>query len=104
MNISTSLLCHLQQNTNLQMQKNGKIRILSCMRFNIHQASQLVFIVDIFFFFIFLDCLQRFVETETLDESEWYICNNCKKRQPSTKKFWILQLPNVSYLIIRQDR
>ena len=48
---------------------------------------------------ILLDCLQRFVEIENLDETEWYTCNNCKKRQPSTKKFWILQLPNVSLLI-----
>lgn len=47
---------------------------------------------------ILLDCLQRFVEVENLDETEWYTCNNCNKRQPSTKKFWILQLPNVSFV------
>ena len=47
-----------------------------------------------------IDCLQRFVEVENLDETEWYTCNNCKKRQPSTKKFWILQLPNVIRCLI----
>lgn len=50
------------------------------------------------------DCLQRFVEVENLDESEWYICRNCKKRQPSTKKFWILRLPNVLCLHLKRFR
>ena len=47
-----------------------------------------------------LDCLQSFVETETLDESEWYMCDKCNLKQPSTKKFWLLRLPNVLDLLI----
>ena len=36
-----------------------------------------------------------FVSLEELAESELYICPNCKKRQKSTKKFWLKRLPNV---------
>ena len=41
------------------------------------------------------DCLDHFVSLEELAESELYICPNCKKRQKSTKKFWLKRLPNV---------
>ena len=47
-------------------------------------------------FFSFLDCLQKFVDVEELDETERFFCNNCKNKQRSTKKFWIRRLPNVS--------
>ena len=36
------------------------------------------------------------MELEELEESELYTCSNCKKKQKSTKKFWIRRLPNVS--------
>ena len=42
------------------------------------------------------DCLSSFTEVEELEDSELYMCNNCKRRQKSTKKFWIRRLPNVS--------
>lgn len=50
------------------------------------------------------DCLQRFVTTEVLDESEWYSCEKCKKRQASTKKFWLLRLPNVLCIHLKRFR
>ena len=50
------------------------------------------------------DCLERFVETEELDESEWYTCSKCGKTEPSTKKFWLLQLPNVLCLHLKRFR
>uniref|UniRef100_A0A8W8MI99 Ubiquitin carboxyl-terminal hydrolase n=1 Tax=Magallana gigas TaxID=29159 RepID=A0A8W8MI99_MAGGI len=40
------------------------------------------------------DCLQSFTELEELEESELYMCSTCKKKQRSTKKFWIRRLPN----------
>ena len=45
--------------------------------------------------FAYTDCLYHFISLEELAESELYICPNCKKRQKSTKKFWIKRLPNV---------
>ena len=42
------------------------------------------------------DCLASFTEVEELEDSELYMCSNCKRRQKSTKKFWIRRLPNVS--------
>lgn len=44
---------------------------------------------------MFSDCLQSFTELEELEESELYMCSTCKKKQRSTKKFWIRRLPNV---------
>lgn len=44
---------------------------------------------------MFTDCLQSFTELEELEESELYMCSTCKKKQRSTKKFWIRRLPNV---------
>ncbi|VDI08745.1 ubiquitin carboxyl-terminal hydrolase 3, partial [Mytilus galloprovincialis] len=40
------------------------------------------------------DCLSSFTELEELEASELYMCSNCKKKQRSTKKFWIRRLPN----------
>jgi len=41
------------------------------------------------------DCLYSFTDLEELDETELYMCHKCKKRQKSTKKFWIQKLPKV---------
>jgi len=35
------------------------------------------------------------MEVEQLEDTELYMCGNCKTRQKSTKKFWIRRLPNV---------
>jgi len=43
----------------------------------------------------FLDCLRSFTDLEELDETELYMCHKCKKKQKSTKKFWIQKLPKV---------
>ncbi len=48
------------------------------------------------------DCLQSFTEVEELAESEHYMCTNCQKRQPSTKKFWFRKLPNVLCMHIKR--
>lgn len=45
---------------------------------------------------ICLDCLRSFTDLEELDETELYMCHKCKKKQKSTKKFWIQKLPKVS--------
>ncbi|ELW71314.1 Ubiquitin carboxyl-terminal hydrolase 3 [Tupaia chinensis] len=34
-----------------------------------------------------------FTDLEELDETELYMCHKCKKKQKSTKKFWIQKLP-----------
>lgn len=41
------------------------------------------------------DCLRSFTDLEELDETELYFCHKCKKRQKSTKKFWVQKLPKV---------
>lgn len=46
-------------------------------------------------FSVYLDCLSSFTDLEQLDETELYMCHKCKKRQKSTKKFWIQKLPKV---------
>lgn len=53
--------------------------------------------MDILFFVSrsFLDCLRSFTDLEELDETELYMCHKCKKKQKSTKKFWIQKLPKV---------
>ncbi|PIO39485.1 hypothetical protein AB205_0027070, partial [Aquarana catesbeiana] len=43
------------------------------------------------------DCLRSFTDLEELDETELYMCLKCKKKQKSTKKFWIQKLPKVCY-------
>lgn len=48
-------------------------------------------------FFSVVDCLSSFTDIEELEESELYMCSNCKKKQRSTKKFWIRRLPNVNH-------
>ncbi|CAG2219760.1 USP3 [Mytilus edulis] len=50
------------------------------------------------------DCLSSFTELEELEASELYMCSNCKKKQRSTKKFWIRRLPNVLCLHIKRFR
>ena len=48
-----------------------------------------------FVFVMFSECLTHFTEVEELEETELYMCTGCKKKQRSTKKFWIRRLPNV---------
>ncbi|XP_052399675.1 ubiquitin carboxyl-terminal hydrolase 3-like [Carassius gibelio] len=48
------------------------------------------------------DCLRSFTDLEELDETELYMCHRCKKRQKSTKKFWIQQLPKVLCLHLKR--
>ncbi|KAJ0028897.1 hypothetical protein NQD34_003894 [Periophthalmus magnuspinnatus] len=48
------------------------------------------------------DCLQSFTDLEELDETELYYCLRCKKRQKSTKKFWIKKLPKVLCLHLKR--
>jgi len=50
------------------------------------------------------DCLQKFVETEELDDSERFYCKSCKSKQPSTKQFCIRRLPTVLCLHIKRFR
>jgi len=50
------------------------------------------------------DCLQKFMETEELADSERFFCNTCKSKQPSTKKFMIRRLPNVLCLHVKRFR
>lgn len=49
-----------------------------------------------------LDCLHSFTDLEELDETELYYCHKCKKRQKSTKKFWIQKLPRVLCLHLKR--
>ncbi|KAK6179819.1 hypothetical protein SNE40_012090 [Patella caerulea] len=50
------------------------------------------------------DCLESFTDVEELEESELYMCSNCKLKQRSTKKFWIRRLPNVLCLHLKRFR
>ncbi|XP_074651143.1 ubiquitin carboxyl-terminal hydrolase 3-like [Tubulanus polymorphus] len=50
------------------------------------------------------DCLKSFTDVEELEESELYMCSNCKLKQRSTKKFWIRSLPNVLCLHLKRFR
>ncbi|KAK3096545.1 hypothetical protein FSP39_001156 [Pinctada imbricata] len=50
------------------------------------------------------DCLSSFTDVEELEDTELYMCSNCKLRQRSTKKFWIRRLPNVLCLHIKRFR
>lgn len=51
--------------------------------------------LDFCVLFLFPDCLRSFTDLEELDETELYMCHKCKKKQKSTKKFWIQKLPKV---------
>ncbi|XP_032817967.1 ubiquitin carboxyl-terminal hydrolase 3 [Petromyzon marinus] len=48
------------------------------------------------------DCLHSFTALEQLDDSELYTCHMCKKKQKSTKKFWIQKLPAVLCLHLKR--
>lgn len=48
------------------------------------------------------ECLTHFTEIEELEETELYMCTGCKKKQRSTKKFWIRRLPNVLCLHLKR--
>lgn len=50
------------------------------------------------------DCLASFTEVEELEDTELYMCSNCKTKQRSTKKFWIRRLPNVLCLHLKRFR
>uniref|UniRef100_W5LF38 Ubiquitin carboxyl-terminal hydrolase n=2 Tax=Astyanax mexicanus TaxID=7994 RepID=W5LF38_ASTMX len=47
-------------------------------------------------------CLLSFTDLEELDETELYMCHKCKKRQKSTKKFWVQKLPKVLCLHLKR--
>uniref|UniRef100_A0A6Q2ZND7 Ubiquitin carboxyl-terminal hydrolase n=1 Tax=Esox lucius TaxID=8010 RepID=A0A6Q2ZND7_ESOLU len=49
-----------------------------------------------------LDCLRSFTDLEELDETEFYMCHKCKKKQKSTKKFWVQKLPKVLCLHLKR--
>ena len=82
------------------------LNMASVFHTNIHECTQLkntslpillrISLFEISFKFYFSDCLQSFTDLETLQESEFYICPKCKVKRPSTKKFWLHRLPNVS--------
>ncbi|KAL4432979.1 hypothetical protein ABPG74_005352 [Tetrahymena malaccensis] len=48
------------------------------------------------------DCIEEFTKEEKLDKSEWWLCTQCKKRTPSTKKIDLWKTPNI--LIIHLKR
>jgi len=48
------------------------------------------------------ECLNKFTELEELAETELYNCPTCKKKQKSTKKFWIQRLPKVLCLHLKR--
>lgn len=48
------------------------------------------------------DCLRSFTDLEELDETELYFCHKCRKRQKSTKKFWVQKLPKVLCLHLKR--
>lgn len=48
------------------------------------------------------DCLFSFTDLEELDETELYMCHKCKKRQKSTKKFWVHKLPKILCLHLKR--
>uniref|UniRef100_A0AAZ3QB63 Ubiquitin carboxyl-terminal hydrolase n=1 Tax=Oncorhynchus tshawytscha TaxID=74940 RepID=A0AAZ3QB63_ONCTS len=48
------------------------------------------------------DCLCSFTDLEELDQAELYMCHRCKKRQKSTKKFWVQKLPKVLCLHLKR--
>ncbi|XP_077452121.1 ubiquitin carboxyl-terminal hydrolase 3 [Stigmatopora argus] len=48
------------------------------------------------------ECLRSFTDLEELDETELYYCHKCKKRQKSTKKFWVQKLPKVLCLHLKR--
>ncbi|KAJ8002429.1 hypothetical protein DPEC_G00158810 [Dallia pectoralis] len=49
-----------------------------------------------------MDCLRSFTDLEELDETEFYMCHKCKKKQKSTKKFWVQKLPKVLCLHLKR--
>lgn len=44
----------------------------------------------------FVDCLEKYMEVEVLNENNLYSCEKCQSPQRSTKRFWVNQLPNVN--------
>lgn len=50
------------------------------------------------------DCLVSFTDLETLQETEWYYCVRCRRRQPSTKQLSLHTLPNVLCLHLKRFR
>nr|XP_027196969.1 ubiquitin carboxyl-terminal hydrolase 3-like [Dermatophagoides pteronyssinus] len=52
--------------------------------------------------YLLTDCLSKFTELEELGETELYNCPTCKKKQRSSKKFWIRRLPNVLCLHLKR--
>ena len=48
--------------------------------------------------------LGTFTEAERLQSGEWYLCERCKKRQPTLKKFTLQKVPSVLLLHIKRFR
>ncbi|KAL5482206.1 hypothetical protein EMCRGX_G022501 [Ephydatia muelleri] len=51
-----------------------------------------------------LDCLASFTSLEILDQTEWYHCDQCNCRQPSSKKLTVESIPRVLCLHLKRFR
>jgi ubiquitin C-terminal hydrolase len=49
-----------------------------------------------------IDCLQRFTKLETIEQSDAYLCQKCKRESKATKQFLIHTLPNILVLQLKR--